>query len=543
MRFSDRDFLGSKDNEPVVMLNSSVAKPAAVARSFDALVDRLLNKTAEQAAASNILSMKFATGEAAFGSGDQQTAVYCLAQCTPSLTPAECSGCLKKVMDNLAARSPGSLGERVAGVRCNVRFEVYPFYVGEAMVRIEGPSSNKRGTKSKMWIIALSVSLIFLLFCIVVVLMCTRPRCGDQRNSNPESQEDTPRGTEGSIWQIQEGSLEFSMFEFSQVANATDNFSDGNKLGEGGFGPVYKGKLPNGLEIAVKRLNPQSGQGLNEFKTEIHLIAKLQYTNLVRLLGFCIQGEEKILIYEYMSNKSLDFFIFDTIRGASLHWSRRRHIIDGIAQGLIYLHKHSRLRVIHRDLKGSNILLDANMGPKISDFGLARIFSSNETHANTSRVVGTHGYMAPEYASEGHFSIKSDVFSFGVLLLEIITGKRNTGFHQSGNFPNLIGYAWMLLKEGKWLEVVDPCLDVSHHDVEMMRFINVALMCVQDNATDRPTMTDVISLLNESTSLPEPKQPAYFNISLANNNGECCIEFENYSHSINDVTNSPPKGR
>ncbi|OEL13974.1 Receptor-like serine/threonine-protein kinase SD1-6 [Dichanthelium oligosanthes] len=251
------------------------------------------------------------------------------------------------------------------------------------------------------------------------------------------------------------------MFEFSQVANATNNFSDGNKL--------------------------------------------------------------------------------DTTRGASLHWNKRRHIIDGIAQGLLYLHKHSRLRVIHRDLKASNILLDDNMGPKISDFGLARIFGSNETHANTSRVVGTHGYMAPEYASEGLFSIKSDVFSFGVLLLEIITGKRNTGFYQSGNFPNLIGYAWLLWKEGKWLEVVDPCLDVQHHNVEMMRFINVALMCVQDNAIDRPTMTEVISLLNESTSLPEPKQPAYFNISLESN-GKCLIEFEK-SYSINDVTNSPPKGR
>ncbi|GJN32442.1 hypothetical protein PR202_gb20953 [Eleusine coracana subsp. coracana] len=387
------------------------------------------------------------------------------------------------------------------------------------------------------------VSLIFLPFCIFVAFMWIRSRRGDQRNMNsPQSQEAVTERA-ASIWKIEEGSSEFSMFGFSQVADATNNFSDGNKLGEGGFGRVYMGQLQNGLEIAVKRLNPHSGQGLNEFKTEIYLIAKLQHTNLVRLLGFCIQGEEKILIYEYMPNKSLDFFIFDTTRGALLNWNRRRHIIEGIAQGLLYLHKHSRLRVIHRDLKASNILLDDNMNPKISDFGLARIFGSNETHANTSRVVGTHGYMAPEYASEGLFSVKSDVFSFGVLLLEIITGKRSVGFNQTGNFPNLIGYAWLQWKQDKWLEIVDPCLDVKDKNKDIMRFISIALMCVQDDAIDRPTMTDVTSLLmNESVSLPDPKQPAYFNVR-AMNKWKYPLEAQEINNSVNDVTTSPPKAR
>uniref|UniRef100_A0A0D9V6J2 non-specific serine/threonine protein kinase n=1 Tax=Leersia perrieri TaxID=77586 RepID=A0A0D9V6J2_9ORYZ len=202
----------------------------------------------------------------------------------------------------------------------------------------------------------------------------------------------------------------FTSFCFSEIADATCNFLPENKLGEGGFGPVYKGNLPEGQEIAVKRLAAHSGQGILEFKNEIMLIAKLQHRNLVRLLGCCIQGEEKILIYEYMPNKSLDFFLFEQSRREMLDWATRINIIEGIAQGLLYLHKHSRFRIIHRDLKASNILLDIDMNPKISDFGLARIFGSKETEANTKRVVGTYGYMAPEYAMEGIFSVKSSCF-------------------------------------------------------------------------------------------------------------------------------------
>ncbi|XP_058073048.1 G-type lectin S-receptor-like serine/threonine-protein kinase At1g11330 [Magnolia sinica] len=234
--------------------------------------------------------------------------------------------------------------------------------------------------------------------------------------------------------------LELPLFSFASVVAATDNFCPTNKLGQGGFGPVYKGKLHEGQEIAVKRLSRSSGQGQEEFKNEIILIAKLQHMNLVRLLGCCIEGEEKILLYEYMPNKSLDFLLFDPTQGKLLDWGKRIHIIDGIAQGLLYLHKYSRLRVIHRDLKASNILLDGEMNPKISDFGMARIFGRNESEANTNRVVGTYGYMSPEYAMEGLFSEKSDVFSFGVLLLEIVSGKKNTSFYHSDRSLNLLGY-------------------------------------------------------------------------------------------------------
>ncbi|EOY26775.1 Serine/threonine-protein kinase PBS1, putative [Theobroma cacao] len=304
---------------------------------------------------------------------------------------------------------------------------------------------------------------------------------------------------------------QLDVFSFESIAASTNYFSVGNKLGEGGFGPVYKGKLLDGREIAVKRLSSHSGQGLLEFKNEAILIAKLQHTNLVRLLGFCIQGEEKILIYEYMPNKSLDFFIFDSDRKYRLNWKKRFNIIEGITQGLLYLHKYSRLKVIHRDLKAGNILLDDEMNPKISDFGMARIFGLNESEANTKRVVGTYGYMSPEYAFRGIVSIKTDVFSFGVLLLEIVSGKKNNCCYHSDRPLNLIGYAWQLWNEGRGLVLIDPILDESCNRNEALRCIHVGLLCVQDRAIDRPTMPDVVSMLsNETVQLPAPKQPAFF---------------------------------
>ncbi|KAI3505456.1 hypothetical protein L1887_27587 [Cichorium endivia] len=301
------------------------------------------------------------------------------------------------------------------------------------------------------------------------------------------------------------------VFSYASIVASTNNFASEKKLGEGGFGPVYKGKLSDGRDIAIKRLSRASGQGLVEFKNELILIAKLQHTNLVRVLGCCIHGEEKMLIYEYMPNKSLDFFLFDETRKALLDWPKRWNIIEGIAQGLLYLHKYSRMRVIHRDLKASNVLLDESMNPKISDFGMARIFKQNETQAMTNRVVGTYGYMSPEYAMEGTFSVKSDVFSFGVLTLEIVSGRRNTSFSYLDKTVNLIGYAWELWLQGDALELEDPTLADTHVIHQLLRTIHVALLCVQENALDRPVMSEVISMLNNDTmSLPVPKQPAFF---------------------------------
>ncbi|XP_074366227.1 G-type lectin S-receptor-like serine/threonine-protein kinase At4g27290 [Apium graveolens] len=304
--------------------------------------------------------------------------------------------------------------------------------------------------------------------------------------------------------------LELLLFDFKRIANATSNFSDNRKLGEGGFGPVYKGTLNDGQEIAVKRLSKNSNQGLDEFKNEVLCIAKLQHRNLVTLLGWCIEKGEMILIYEYMANKSLDSFIFDENSRITLDWPRRYNIINGIARGLMYLHQDSKLRIIHRDLKASNILLDHEMNPKISDFGMARSFGGNETEANTARVVGTYGYMSPEYAIEGQFSVKSDVFSFGVLLIEIVSGVRNRLFSHSDHNLNLLGHAWTSYKENKLLQLIDGVILNSSNHMEVFRVIQIGLLCVQHDPKDRPVMSQVVSMLSSNMKLPYPKQPGFF---------------------------------
>ncbi|KVH91641.1 Bulb-type lectin domain-containing protein [Cynara cardunculus var. scolymus] len=274
------------------------------------------------------------------------------------------------------------------------------------------------------------------------------------------------------------------LFSLASIMAATSDFSTEYKLGE--------------------------GQGLVEFKNELVLLARLQHTNLVRVLGCCIHGEEKMLIYEYMPNKSLDFFLFDENRRAELNWPRRFTVIEGIAQGLLYLHKYSRMRVIHRDLKASNILLDESLNPKISDFGLAKIFEPNETETTTKRVIGTFGYMSPEYAMKGTFSVKSDVFSFGVLILEIVSGRNNGSFMHHDRELNLIEYVWELWQQGNVLELKDSALGTTCVVQQFLRTVHVALLCVQESAADRPTTSDVISmLLNNTITLPPPNRPPF----------------------------------
>ncbi|XP_052210678.1 G-type lectin S-receptor-like serine/threonine-protein kinase At4g27290 isoform X4 [Diospyros lotus] len=298
-----------------------------------------------------------------------------------------------------------------------------------------------------------------------------------------------------------------------KTKGATNKFSDDNIIGQGGFGLVYKGLLSTGKEIAVKRLAINSKQGLDEFKNEVILITKLQHRNVVRLLGCCINGEERMLIYEYMANGSLDSFIFGlaNTRSKSLGWRRRLDIIVGIAQGLLYLHRDSRLRVIHRDLKVSNILLDDDLNPKISDFGIARAVGGDQSTAKTRRVVGTYGYMSPEYAIDGIFSMKSDIFSFGVMVLEILSCKRNRQFHHPDHDFNLLGHAWKLWIEGKASELLDPQVEGSIPMSEILRCMQVGLLCVQKCPKDRPTMSTVLlMLITETIVLPQPKQPGFY---------------------------------
>ncbi|XP_070677316.1 G-type lectin S-receptor-like serine/threonine-protein kinase At4g27290 [Malus domestica] len=321
---------------------------------------------------------------------------------------------------------------------------------------------------------------------------------------------------QGKLGRNQKEDLELPLFDLMTIVSATSNFSIENKLGEGGFGSVFKGTMENGQEIAVKRLSKSSRQGLDEFKNEVTHIAKLQHRNLVKLLGCCIQEDEMILIYEFMPNKSLDFFIFGLttqkpcIYTMLLDWPKRFEIINGIARGILYLHQDSRLRVIHRDLKASNILLGSEFNPKISDFGLARSFGGNETTAKTKKVVGKYGYMSPEYVIDGFYSIKSDVYSFGVMVLEIVSGSRNRGFSHPDHKLNLLGHAWMLHTKDMPLKLIDASVEDSVTLHEVVRTIHVGLLCVQRNPGDRPSMSAVVLMLGGEGALPPPLKPSFY---------------------------------
>ncbi|KAL6201077.1 hypothetical protein ACLB2K_024792 [Fragaria x ananassa] len=346
----------------------------------------------------------------------------------------------------------------------------------------------------------LAIPIACSLLALVLIIMCACWWCKKRRNTteilDSDELEETKRHPE----------LQF--FDLNTLMAATDNFSPVNELGHGGFGYVYKGQLPNEQKVAVKRLSKTSGQGTEEFKNEIALIARLQHRNLVKLLGCCIKGEERMLVLEYMPNKSLDSFLFSHTRRSFLDWEKRFEIINGIARGILYLHQDSRLRIIHRDLKTSNVLLDAEMNPKISDFGMAKIFDGDQVQDKTNRVVGTYGYMSPEYAVFGRFSTKSDVFSFGIILLEVVSGKRNNSFSQEDPSMNLIRHVWNLWREDRVLEIVDSTLE-SYNSDEVMRCIQVALLCVQEESEDRPAMSAIVFMLSGETSPASPRQPAY----------------------------------
>ncbi|KAM4103088.1 hypothetical protein ACJW30_06G053200 [Castanea mollissima] len=412
-------------------------------------------------------------------------------------------------------------------------------------VKVPASVLNPKRSKRQLWIIlVLAVSLTAISSAAIIWWMWVRKlkRKGEDLISFDFNKKSTQQGLvlKKGAEKGRNKEMELPLFSFSSVSAATNNFTASNKLGEGGFGPVYKGSLLNGQLVAVKRLSRKSGQGWEELKNEAVLIAKLQHKNLVKLLGCCVEGDEKILIYEYLPNKSLDNFLFDPVAHGVIDWTTRIHIIEGIVQGLLYLHQYSRLQIIHRDLKASNILLDKDMNPKISDFGMARIFCGNGSQA-TNRIVGTYGYMSPEYALEGLFSIKSDVFSFGVLLLEILCGKKNTGFYHSDSL-NLIGYAWDLWKSNRALELMDPILGDTPPANVLLGYINIALLCVQESAADRPTMPDVVSMFNKEIALlPSPKRPAFSfvrgveNLGSSNRKPEIC--------SVNDMTVSILKAR
>ncbi|GMN64450.1 hypothetical protein TIFTF001_033522 [Ficus carica] len=298
--------------------------------------------------------------------------------------------------------------------------------------------------------------------------------------------------------------LQTGYFSLRHIKAATGDFDPANKIGEGGFGPVYKGVLSDGRVIAVKQLSSKSKQGNREFVNEIGMISALQHPNLVRLYGCCIEGNQLLLVYEYLENNSLARALFGSPEHQlHLDWTTRQKICIGIARGLAYLHEESRLKIVHRDIKATNVLLDKDLNAKISDFGLAKLDEEENTHIST-RIAGTIGYMAPEYATRGYLTDKADVYSFGVVALEIVTGKSNTNYRPKEEFVYLVDWAYVKQEQGNLLELVDPSLGSNYSKKEAMTMLNLALICTNQSHALRPTMSAVVSMLEGKIPVRAP---------------------------------------
>ncbi|WVZ96473.1 hypothetical protein U9M48_042108 [Paspalum notatum var. saurae] len=541
LRYADWDFLSNTtDNRGAYTAWSFDNVTATVAPAFDAASARLVNATSDYAAADPV--RRFGTGEEGFDDAAYPK-IYSLAQCTPDMTAAECRTCLGRIY---RWRAPtyfvGKHGGRVFGVRCSFRFETYSFFSGNPLLQIPAPPGapapapmpgnitppaigrqGKRRDRTAGLVLAIALPLAAAILFVTLTCLCFwSRRKAAQRDSSgkPYSPSPTPDDIQ---------SIDSLLLDLPTLQAATDNFAESNKLGEGGFGAVYKGILSEGQEIAVKRLSLGSTQGLTELKTELVLVAKLQHKNLVRLIGVCLEQDEKLLVYEYMPNRSLDTILFDSQKRKELDWGKRLMIVNGVARGLQYLHEESQLKIVHRDLKPSNVLLDSDYTPKISDFGLAKLFEMDQSQGVTSHIAGTYGYMAPEYAMHGQYSVKSDVFSLGVLILEMVTGRKNSSFNNSEQSVDLLSLVWEHWTTGTIEELLDPFL-LGHHRAppdQMAKLVNIGLLCVQDSPADRPLMSSVNVMLSSNTiSLQVPSRPTF-----------CIQETEDHSHLYSDAYN------
>ncbi|ESQ38351.1 hypothetical protein EUTSA_v10028499mg [Eutrema salsugineum] len=442
--------------------------------------------------------------------------VYVLMQCIPGISSKECESCLQENVRTNQRCCNGYIDGSVRKPVCFIRWDDYA-YLGAfdafndthsrptppsptpppptppPLPPTPSPDGKRIARRAIVAIVVSTVTFVVLLASGLVIWK--------------RSYETVKLQTDDDMTSPQ--SLQY---DFATIEVATNKFSRSNKLGQGGFGEVYKGMLLNETEIAVKRLSRNSGQGTQEFKNEVVIVAKLQHKNLVRLLGFCIERDEHILVYEFVPNKSLDYFLFDATKKSQLDWKRRYNIIEGITRGLLYLHHDSRLTIIHRDIKAGNILLDSDMNPKIADFGMARNFRVDQTEDTTRRVVGTFGYMPPEYLTRGQFSTKSDVYSFGVLILEIVCGMKNNSLCQMDDSDgNLVTHVWRLWNNESPLELIDPSIRENYEKDEVIRCIHIGLLCVQETPADRPAMSTIFQMLiNSSVVLPVPRPPGFF---------------------------------
>ncbi|KAL1194178.1 putative cysteine-rich receptor-like protein kinase 31 [Cardamine amara subsp. amara] len=513
VHYSNHSFFNQIDLEPTHSVYNTMmfqGNLTAYTRTWDAFMNYMITRVSQPRYVAEI------------SSPISSNRIYVLMQCIPGISSDDCETCLKTCVSEYQSCCNGYIGGVVHKPVCFFRWDGYPYYGAfgdtpslppqESQPKPpppppsppppsppSPPPSSPDGKKiSTGAIVAIVVSAVIFVVLLILGLIIWKRKLS-YNTLKPETDDDM----------ISPQSLQF---DFATIEEATDKFSRNNKLGQGGFGEVYKGILPNETEIAVKRLSRNSEQGTKEFKNEVVIVAKLQHKNLVRLLGFCLERDEQILVYEFVSNKSLDYFLFDPTKKSQLDWKRRYNIIGGITRGLLYLHQDSRLTIIHRDIKASNILLDVDMNPKIADFGMARNFRVDQTEDKTGRVVGTFGYMPPEYVTHGEFSTKSDVYSFGVLILEIVCGKKNSSFYQMDDSEgNLVTHVWRLWNNDSALDLIDAVIRESYEKDEVIRCIHIGLLCVQESPTDRPSMSTIFQMLTNSfIILPMPRPPGFF---------------------------------
>ncbi|XP_050938442.1 cysteine-rich receptor-like protein kinase 2 [Cucumis melo] len=439
----------------------------------------------------------FAKARMAVAGMANESAAYALGQCWRSLNRSSCSTCLQIASASMLRCLPRSEA-RALNTGCFMRYSNTDF------LNQDIKNSSRGGTRTELIVSVLSSVVVLIIGLAIGTYIWKRRYIKKKRKGGSTDVKKLAKT-------LQDSNLEF---KYSTLEKATNNFSLDNKIGQGGFGSVYKGTLSDGREIAVKRFFYDNRHRAADFYNEVNMISSVEHKNLVRLLGCSCSGPESLLVYEFLPNKSLDRFIFDTSNSRALDWDKRYNIITGTVEGLIYLHENPKFKIIHRDIKASNILLDLKYQAKIADFGLARSFQESKSHISTA-VAGTLGYMAPEYLAYGQLSEKADVYSFGVLLLEIVTGLQYSGIQVSGNIESLVTAIWRHFQAGTVERLFDPSLNLQNHynkkvKDEVVRVVHIGLLCIQEIPSLRPTMSKVLRMLTmEEEHLPPPTKPPF----------------------------------
>ncbi|XP_059073821.1 cysteine-rich receptor-like protein kinase 2 [Cryptomeria japonica] len=490
-------------------------------RKFDSILFTILPKLVERVTANKGFSKS--VDDAVTNSSQK---IYSLAQCARDIDMEACKQCLVEASKYLNNCSQGALGGHFVSGCCYLRYLTVNFFHGEDS---SGGKQTPNPSNNPVHSISGTASMFMAL---AVVLRKGRKTNWLNRNVDlQQKDEDISVAAYGAMPELR------LRYKFETLQSCTGNFNQENKLGQGAFGSVYKGVLPNDKEIAVKRLLFfNKDRGVKEFLNEVNMISNVRHKNLVKLLGCSVKDTERLLVYEYLPNKSLDYHLFDPISRKVLNWEKRFEIIVGAAAGLAYLHHESEIRIIHRDIKASNILLDQNFKPKIADFGLARHFTEGQTHVSTG-IAGTLGYMAPEYIVLGQLTEKADIFSFGVLVLEIMSGRKNNHSKSTQDIQSLSHEMWKHFMSNTVSKALDPIILEScgkGGEKQLYCAVHVGLLCTQASPALRPSMAQVVQMLiSHNPNLPAPAQPPFMDLNVGSHETTAFnpLSFNNFSYS------------